>query len=410
MSSKEQCHCLTAKRVRCSRSVYEDTMFCFQHQDCKTPVSDVETETVSESEDTNLINILSEPKEFDLENANQKYIDAFKLLITQIEHQIITANDPKEKNKHRFRLQSINKAINILQSHPGPIKNGTEAQKIQGIGKGIGARIDEINKTGTLAELTEKEFVTDLSNTIQELEQVSGIGEVTARQLVEEFGVKSVADLKNRVQKGEIKVTKNQITHHILIGLKYYEDFMKKIPRQESASIEELLLSAKNTIDTKLILQVCGSYRRGRLFSGDIDVLMTHPDLINELQVKSSSHKYLIELVDLLIKTGFIVDSLTDKGQTKYMGVCRLGDINRRIDIRFVPYDSYAPALMYFTGSSQFNKIFRGIANDRGYTLNEYGIYEFKDKIKGDKIPVFSEEDIFKLVGVKYMTPKQRDL
>lgn len=45
-----------------------------------------------------------------------------------------------------------------------------------------------------------------------------------------------------------------------------------------------------------------------------------------------------------------------------YMGVCRLppeangSGIHRRIDIRMIPRESWACALLYFTGSDHFNR------------------------------------------------------
>ena len=46
----------------------------------------------------------------------------------------------------------------------------------------------------------------------------------------------------------------------------------------------------------------------------------------------------------------------------------------RRIDIRLLPYDQYYCALLYFTGSDMFNKNMRGVALEKGFTLNEYTI------------------------------------
>ena len=40
------------------------------------------------------------------------------------------------------------KAVNALKSHPTKITSGAEAQKLDGIGKKIGLKIDEILKTG----------------------------------------------------------------------------------------------------------------------------------------------------------------------------------------------------------------------------------------------------------------------
>ncbi len=128
---------------------------------------------------------------------------------------------------------------------------------------------------------------------------------------------------------------------------------------------------------------------------------------------EASSRKYLLEFVEGLIQSGFIVDSLTDQGSTKYMGVCKLvkESPGRRIDIRFVAHESWAAAQFYFTGSGHFNKIFRGIALQRGFTVNEYGIYLLTaDAKKGERIPSFSEGQIFDIVGVDYLTPKEREL
>ena len=45
-------------------------------------------------------------------------------------------------------------------------------------------------------------------------------------------------------------------------------------------------------------------------------------------------------------------------GKTKYMGICKLNSKSkgRRMDIRFIPYESKVPAILYFTGSGNFNK------------------------------------------------------
>ena len=58
------------------------------------------------------------------------------------------------------------------------------------------------------------------------------------------------------------------------------------------------------------------------------------------------------------------------------MGLCKFEDNpSRRIDIRLIPLDSYGAALLYFTGSGDFNKNMRTYALKKGYTINEYGIY-----------------------------------
>ena len=76
----------------------------------------------------------------------------------------------------------------------------------------------------------------------------------------------------------------------------------------------------------------------------------------------------------------------------------------RRIDIRLIPLESYYSALLYFTGSKDFNTNMRLNAIAHEYTLNEYGLYDSNGKM----FKVNSEKDIFDLLGMEYITPDKR--
>ena len=91
---------------------------------------------------------------------------------------------------------------------------------------------------------------------------------------------------------------------------------------------------------------------------------------------------------------------------------CRWKSKGRRIDIRFIPYESKPAAILYFTGAGNFNKYMRTEALKKGYTINEYGIYTTKKDnrklIKDKLIPTKDEKEIFELVGMNYLEPKDR--
>ena len=86
------------------------------------------------------------------------------------------------------------------------------------------------------------------------------------------------------------------------------------------------------------------------------------------------------------------------------MGFCKyLNNPIRRIDIRLLPLQSFFTGYLYFTGSYEFNERMRGIAKRQGYKLNEYGLY------KGNKfIQIYSEKDVFDILGMKYLNPEER--
>jgi len=219
-----------------------------------------------------------------------------------------------------------------------------------------------------------------------------------------------------------------KLTQDQLIGLKYYYDIGAKIPRDEITRIQQLLQTAAAELNPEMIAQCCGSYRRGRARSGDVDCLLFHKGLDTEDTVRKwevDNGHILSAFAAKLAQLGFLVDHLSC-GDTKYMGLCRLAGAdrtNRRIDIRLMPMNSYATALLYFTGSKNLNTDMRNRALARDMTLNEYGLYKFakdpqgkiiKDtkgkNIKGEQVLTPTEADVFMHVGMKYLEPHERDI
>ena len=292
---------------------------------------------------------------------------------------------------YTFKVKSFKTAITIIRDLDFKIKNSSELKekKIKGIGKGILDRIDEIINSGNLKEnKTENKSVT---NELRLLQNITGIGPKKAQTLVDNNITLSVL-----LNKPSEEILSN-LTHHQKVGLKYYYDLKKKIPRKYITDFINIL----NNYDFKFT--VCGSYRRGKDYSGDIDVLI--------LEQKNTC---LDSIISKLKKDKLLTDDLTNKGKTKYMGICKLPNFQQymRIDIRLIPYESKGAAMLYFTGSGNFNKVMRTEALKKGYTINEYGIYttkkEGKKMVKDELVPTESEEDIFKVVDMEYLAPKDR--
>jgi DNA polymerase/3'-5' exonuclease PolX len=316
---------------------------------------------------------------------------------------------PKDKVALSHKITSFSKARDAIRAYKTPITSGTQARKdIPGVGEGIAKRIDEFLTTGKVMEL--EKAIQPEAKIIMDLTTVTGIGEVKAHQLMTNFKVTSVQDLLKLYHSGQIQVGPNQITHHIEIGLRFYEDLQLRMPWSEADEIAKTVTSQIKKLNPQLIITVCGSYRRQRPTCGDIDVLVSHPDIKIEEQI--SNCDYLSKIVAVLEKTGLLVGHLTGTTGTKYMGVCRLPQPDargRRIDIRFVPYNSHGAATLYFTGSGTLNKLMRFRANQRGFTLNEYGLYYYINNVKGALVPTPTEEDVFKTLRFVYLDPTQRE-
>jgi len=346
---------------------------------------------------------------------NAVIIDQFNKLIKQIEAEYLNAqveNNVKEMNMHKYRLQTVKKILAILKKLDFEITDVSDLEGIAGIGEGTKRRIKEILETGKLSEIQQK-YDQDKQkkiDSIQELEQVIGIGSSNAKKLVTEHNIRSIDELKKAIKQGKIKVNKL-----ILLGLKYHGVVQGNIPRKEIAAIEKYLAKEAHKIDPELEIMICGSYRRGKKTAGDVDVLMYHPKAkTTQYIIKPEKYHlkpYLEIFVANLTKNGFLLDDMTDKNfNIKYMGFCKYkNNPVRRIDIRYIPYDSLPAAMLYFTGPYELNTVMRTEAKKRGMLLNEYGLYEVDENGVRTPVKVKSEKEIFEKLGMKYLTPQERE-
>ncbi|KAH3866823.1 DNA polymerase beta-like isoform X2 [Dreissena polymorpha] len=334
---------------------------------------------------------MSKRKDASTENPNTEFCDFLMEL----------ANYEKNVNRMMHKYNAYRKAAGVLAKHPTKITSGKEAKALPGIGDKIAKKIEEFIHTGKLQKL-EKIRASDTNVAINELVKVTGIGPAAARKFVEE-GICSIEELRKHTDK---------LNHHQQIGLKHYEDFEKRIPREEMLTLQEIAYSGIAAIDKDYTAKVCGSFRRGAETSGDIDILLTHPHF-------TSTSKKMPELLKNVVTKLEDMEFITDRlslGDSKFMGVCKLADTKdvkhayRRIDIRIIPHDQYYCALLYFTGSDMFNKNMRAIAIEKGFTLNEYSLRPMGSTgVPGEPLPVTCEEDIFDYIDMEYKKPAERN-
>jgi DNA polymerase (family 10) len=76
-----------------------------------------------------------------------------------------------------------------------------------------------------------------------------------------------------------------------------------------------------------------------------------------------------------------------------------------QVDVRIVHPDEYGAALLYFTGSKAHNIQLRSMAKQRGWKINEYGVY---DEATGHRLAGNDEAGIYALFGLKWIPPEER--
>ena len=290
------------------------------------------------------------------------------------------------KNGDYFRAKAYGKAADVITKFPGEIQSVSQLRGIKHIGSSTLAKLEEFVTTNKIEQLSNFK-----ENPIYTFTNIFGIGPKKARVLVDEYKITTIEELREKQDEVLNDVQKK--------GLRYYEDFIHRIPREEIDAYQKILQRYFDTIKTSTALfQIVGSYRRGAITSGDIDVIIT--DTTNEI-----FHSF----IKLLVKKKIVVEILS-KGESKSLAVSKLpNQPARRIDFLYSPPEEYHFALLYFTGNATSNVLMREKALEMGYTLNEHGLYKMENGVKGDHVPIEGgEKDIFDFLDIPYRAPQDR--
>ena len=309
---------------------------------------------------------------------NEKLIDVFD----EVAKFMVKRGEP-------FRARAYQKAQESIINYPNEINENNYQQLISlpGVGETIVKKIKEYIQTGTL-RLLERERA-DPKNIFSD---IYGIGPKKAADLVNK-GITSIEQLRQKQDELLNNVQK--------MGLKHYEDVLKRIPRKEIdeyKSVFERIFDEIKDVDSQF--EIVGSFRRGAKTSGDIDVIVT-----------SEKKEVFKKFIDKLLDEKIIVELLS-RGNTKSLVIAKhpSSDTVRRVDFMYTSKEEYPFAILYFTGSKIFNTVMRGRALTMGYSLNEHGFYKMDGKKKGAKLDqVFeNEEAIFDFLKMEYKEPNQR--
>jgi len=295
----------------------------------------------------------------------------------------------------KFRAIAFSKAIKAIEKLPA-VHSVADITGVPGIGSGVKDRVAEVFATGHLleAEAAKEEYSLDSYNILQE---VQGIGPVKARDLITKHGIKTLDALRSAAA-----ANPDLLTHAQTVGLHFFEDLKKRIPRLEIKKHETYV---RKMLPKDFQMVVVGSYRRGLDTSGDIDIMITSPHL-SELVAASNFQQF----IDFLAEEEYLRAEFA-RGEHKFMGVCKLsgtaGKAFRHIDLLLCKPEEYWYTILYFTGSDVFNVSMRRHALSKGYSLSEHGLKQMRD---GVPVPpaMNSEKAIFDFLGLEYVKPEDR--
>lgn len=290
---------------------------------------------------------------------------------------------PFAYEKAAFIVESLEEELEDIYK-----KGGLKAlEEIPGIGEGIGKKIEELLTTGKLRyyEKLRKKVPVNLP----QLLQIEGLGPKKIKVLYQKLGIKNIDELEEAAKNHKIaglfgfgeKTEKN-----ILEGIAFVKKGQGRFLLGEILPFaEEIFNRLKNFPEVKKI-SLAGSIRRRKETIGDVDLLA----------VSDSPEK----VMDFFVSQKEVV-KIWGKGRTKSSIRTRFGF---DIDLRIVPKRSFGAALQYFTGSKEHNIALRRLAIERGYKLNEYGVFKGKRFIE-----TADEKDVYLVLGLGYLPPEVRE-
>ena len=294
------------------------------------------------------------------------------------------------KGENPFRTRAYRTAAETITHEPSPVAGMTESQRraLPGIGKDLAAKIGELVETGRIGY--HQDLLQEFPPTVLDMLNLPGVGPKTVALLFRELAVRTLDDLQAAAREGRLRGVKGIGAKKEAQILRTLDDRVRVAGRRllaEAADAASDIVTALRAHAPPAWIGVVGSLRRGCDTCGDIDILAAGAPA---------------SLMDAF--TGYrLVERVLVHGDTK-SSVLLSGGF--QTDLRVVPQGSLGAALQYFTGSKGHNIALRDRAIQRGWKLNEYGLYRVED---GTLVAGETEEAIYEALGLAFVPPELRE-
>jgi DNA polymerase (family 10) len=295
------------------------------------------------------------------------------------------------KGENAFKIRAYRSAADTIATTGDAVARMTDAQLrgIPGIGKDLAARIRELADTG--ASAYHRELLGEFPPTMLDLLRLQGVGPKTVARLHATLAVTSLDELAAAARAGKIRAMPGMGVKKEAQILKAVEDRQRDEGRHllaETAAVCEELLSHLRAHEAQAEFIPVGSLRRGRETCGDIDIVCVGGNG-DAVMAAFMAHPR--------------VERVLGQGDTKSSVRLRGGF---QVDLRRVEPESRGAAMQYFTGSKAHNIELRDRALQRGFKLNEYGLFRVDDdaRVAGE-----TEEGIYGALGLRFVEPELRE-
>jgi DNA polymerase (family X) len=294
------------------------------------------------------------------------------------------------KGENPFKIRAYRNAADTIVHEPGRIAEMTAGERLAlpGVGKDLAGKIGELIDSGAIRY--HQELLQEFPPTVLDLLHLQGVGPKTVARLYGDLGIRTLEDLESAARDGRIRGMKGMGAKKEALILQALEERKRFTGRRlmvEAHDTAAALVAALREHAPDAEIVPVGSLRRGCETCGDIDILAAAapPGLMDAF----TNYR--------------LVERVLAHGDTK-SSVLLWGGF--QADLRLVPRDSLGAALQYFTGSKAHNIALRDRAIQRGFKLNEYGLYRVDDntRVAGE-----DEPGIYAALGLAFVPPELRE-
>lgn len=292
------------------------------------------------------------------------------------------------EGENPFKVRAFQKAARSLEASDEDLATLVREKRLQelpGIGEKIAEKITTLIETGHLPYY--EELKRSVPESVLEFLKIPGLGGKKIHVLFHELGLKTIDDLLQASKSGLVAKLPGfgeKTQENILSALSSLKKYSQRQLWWEAMQIAEPIIDAlqKNKLIQKV--ELAGSMRRKLETVGDLDFLVasSSPDAV----------------MDWFVKQPW-VEKIIAKGHSKSSIRLKNG---MQADLRVIPEEDFAYALLYFTGSKEHNIKIRQRAISFGLHLSEYSLDPLPKRAK-------NEQEIFKALKLSYIPPELRE-
>lgn len=295
------------------------------------------------------------------------------------------------KDENKFKILAYRKAANSLgnlSQDANELWKQGKLTEVDGVGKAISEKIDELLSTGHLGFLEKLEA--EVPPSLAEELKVPDLGPKKVAMFWKELGITSLAELERAAREARLRTLPGmgeKSEAKIIAGIESLGRRSTRIPLGRAWPFAQELIDYLKKVPGVQAVEVGGSLRRMRATVGDIDILAAAKD--------SQA------VMDAFVNRKDVARML-GKGETKSSVEFTHG---LQAQLWVHPPEHWGTALVYATGSKDHNVRLREYALKKGYSLSEHSL-ERKD---GSEVFCKTEEEVYRTLGLPWIPPEMRE-